>query len=741
MKQTIIDKRQPLARRLISFSTALIMLATLFLLSGCFGKVEKQVVNYYVLDYQKSGEKPELRRPVNTGKMLEVFDTNVAKTYDRTQIVVKENFYRVRYLQNDVWATKLRDAIPSLIVQRMRAYNIFGQVTRGEILDRSPQFFLETNVFNIEKIQGNEPKAYLRMEFVLRDSTQQKILLTHRSESNTALTDASMVFLVQAFNEMIMEETNVFAAKCNLFFSGMPILDTAPEANASHLENYIYERMAQSSAQIAYGELSVKTKTDTEEQIHYIIEGLDSLNTVISKNEEEMNRVITLLPGRYRVTLGESGDIVIPVEIKPKQRAVLSPNWGELQVVILDESQSRVRMGYDIWVKNVDSFGYKTYSGGMFSMGDDEIGSVDKLWILPKGHYLIKLGGGSWSDLRNFATVPIANGDRKTLTMVVDPFGEINFLIGAGVFADDDLGYGSKRWHKGALHANLSLSSNNNVDKNKPSISSNLSAQFDNSIDTRQQIRPFHFTMRSIYDLGINLTTGKDIRFNLDDYSLKSVLLLYPYKTNAFLKNFAFYGRADQTSHFFDERLYFTENKNYIQYDEDGIEVFRSYDQSDLRTKIAFYPLRLKEGTGLTYRLNLGTNSWMSIRGGYGWQQDLNKLSYIYTSTGSETVNGVSYSFDKYNEEPDRISEGIESTVILSAINILKVISINSTLDVLFPMSSVENNYRLENENRINFRLFRNISVDVKVKIEYDRAVKPWVIYDYTSFLRLSLFY
>lgn len=713
----------------------------LFLLSGCFGKVDKMVVNYYVLDYQSTGEKPELRRPNNTGKMLYVLNSSLSKTYDRNQIVVKENFYKVRYLQHDVWASKLRDAIPNLIAQRLRAYNIFGQISRGEIINRSPNYILETNVLNIEKIDGADPKAYLRIEFVLRDSTNQAILLTHKNEHYTDLIDPSMVYLVQAFNEMIMDETNIFAAKCNLYFSGKKVLDTPPQPPRSHIEDYYYEKMAQSAAQVTYGELSVSTKTETEEQIHYTIEGLDSLNTVISHGEGLMNSVMTLIPGRYRVTLGELGDVPVIVEVKPKQRSILKPNWGELQVVILDASQTRVRMGYDIWVRNKDSQGYEMYNGGMISLGDDEIGGVDKLWILPPGHYLIKLGGGSWSDLRNFATVPIAPGDRKTLTMIVDPAGETDFLIGAGVFGDEDLGYNTKRLHKGAIHANLSLSSNNNVDKNKPTITSNLSAQFDNSIDTRLRIRPFHLTMRSLYDLGINLTTGDDIRFNLDDYTLKSVLLLYPFETKAFLKNFAFYGRADQSTHFFDEQTYFSENKNYILHDTEGTEVSRRYDQPSLKTKIALYPLRLKEGTGLTYRFYLGNNSWMSLRGGYGWQQDINNRSYVYKNSSNEVIDGVSYSFDNYEEEADRISKGIESTVILSAVNLLRVFTINSTLDVLFPMSTAESSYRLENENRLNIRLFRNISIDMKMNIQYDKEIKPWVVYDYSSFLRLSLFY
>ncbi|GAB1469086.1 hypothetical protein MASR2M64_18640 [Candidatus Cloacimonadota bacterium] len=711
----------------------------LFLLSGCFGKVDKTVTNYYILDYQSSGEKAELHRPNNTGKILEVLDTSLSKTYDRNQIVVKKNFYSVQYLQNDVWATKLRDAIPNIVVQRLRAYNLFEQISRNEVLDKNPNYFLETNVLNIEKIDGVEPKAYLRMEFVMRDSSNQAIVLAHRNERYMDLNDLSMVYLVQAFNEMIMEETNLFAAKCNLYFSGIKISDSAPNAPKSQVERYVLESMAQSAAVVTYGELSVKTKTFTDEQIRYTIEGLDSLNTVISIDEQYMNDVVPMVPGRYRVTVGEEREIAIPVEIQPKQRSVLIPQWGELQVVILDESKTRVRMGYDIWVKDTSGLGYKNYSGGMVSMGDDEIGAMDKLWLLPPGHYMVKLGGGSWSDMRNFATVPLQEGDRKTLTIIVDPTAETNVFVGAGVFADDDLGLGSKRIHKGAIHGNVSVSSNNNVDKSKPSMSFNAAAQFENNLDIHQKIRPFHFTSRSLYKLGLNITNDTDFRFNLDDYSLKSVLLLYPFEKKAFLKNFAFYGRADQNTHFFDETTFFTMNKDYILLDNEGTQVSYKTDQPSMTSKKAFYPLRLKEGTGLTYRINFGSNSWMSLRGGYGWQQDYNNNSYIFVSEVPATATMPKH--DVYKEDVDLFSKGIESTIILSANNIFKFFSLNSTLDVLFPMNAAESNYRLDNDNSLNIRLYRNISIDVNVNIKYDKVKKPWVVYDGSSFLRVSLFY
>ncbi len=727
-------------------SPILIVITSLILLlglSGCLGKVKKIQINYYVLDYQSNSEDSRLVRPVNTGKILEVQNTFLPKTYDRNQIVVKENFYRVKFMAEELWADKLRNAIPNIISQRLRAYNIFSNVTRGEQVEKNPQFFLETNVMNIEKIAiaGSDPRAYLNIEFILRDSTGTRILLSHKNQRSAELIDPSMISLVQTLNELIMDETNVFAAKCLRYFAGtlQPERSSAPAI--SHLDSFFYEKMEQKDEQISWGELMVNTKTDTEEEIGYTIVGLDSLDNETTTEEWVMGKAAALKPGRYKVILGDYESLKIPVVIKPRQRSVVKPSWGELKIVIMDTSKTRVRLGYDIWRKIPGNQGYLPFSSGMFSLGDDEIGGVDKLWIVPAGPYLIKLGGGSWSDLRNFATVTLGEGEKKTLTMIADPNNTTEILVGAGVFSDDDIGLSSKRWHKGYVHGDISLAADNNVDKNKPNSSLTLKAEFDNNIDLHDPIRPFHFTTRSIYEMGLNIATGRGFNFSSDDYTLRSVLLLYPLEKKAFFKNFAFYGRADINTHFFDKTTYFEKNKNYVIRDSE-LNILASYpNQPSIQSKIAFYPFKLREGTGITYRINMGNNSWLSLRGGYGWQEDYNQQSYAFSHSDSLTVNGVTNLYDFYDEEQDRSTKGLESSLILSAMNLLNFFSINSTVDVLFPMGLAENDYLLTNDNSINIRLLRNLSIDMKLKTTYDKKNKPWVVYDYSSYLRLSLFY
>lgn len=713
-----------------------IFLALTILLGGCLGKVDRVVTNYYVLDYQTSTEIPELRLDVSSGKTLEVLNSRVNRTYNRNQIVVKENFYRVRFLSNDLWANRLSDAIPNIISQRLRAYNIFSNVSRdtGEM---DPNYYLETNILNIEKIEGKDPRAFLKMEFTLRDSTSENIIFTHRNERYHSLTDDSIVYLVQVFNNMIMEETNTFAAMCIMHFAGRPIRSSRADYmdQLSAPENYYFQQLEDQSEHLVYGELFLSTKAQMTNDLPFRIEGLDDLNTKISEHVGYFNNPLPLIPGRYRIITGYNEDIPMTIMVHPRQRTVVERNWCELRVRILDQSQNKVRQIYDIWQQNVDDYGYRKVGTG-FSLSEDQHGIDEDLWILPAGNYMITLGSYSWSDLKDFATVYLKKGDSHVLTVVVDQSSTTgNIMVGAGVLADD-LGVGAVKFHKGIIHANVNLTADNALDEHDPSYMLSLFGTFDNTID--HDFRPFHFNMRSIYDIGGNFSKDVDFRINPDSYSLKNVFLTYPWnKQKKLLNNFAFYIRGDLDTHLFDEYNQFSDNKNYILEDSEGREIRRAMDQKEIRSKVALFPLKMKEGGGINYRINFSPKSSLSLRGGYGWQQDINNRSFALDR--SIVDSGVNY--DIYREIPDRYSRGIETTAIFSLVNFLSFFSLNSSFDALFPIEDSGVMPRIQNENQVNLRLYRNISLEFKLRLEYDESVKPWWVYDFKSYLRMSLFY
>lgn len=716
-------------------SLCILMLITL-LLSGCFSKVNRMTTKYYILDYKKASENSSLKMAEPFAKTCEVFDTDVNRTYSRNQLVVKESFSRISYMPWDLWANRLADAIPNLVVQRLKAYNIFRQVERstGEI---SPNYYLETELLNIERIETGSPRAYVRMEFKLREAATNRILVRYQYETYKPVPANDVVQLVEVYNEMIMEATDIFAARCRLFLEGKPIIPDYPKYSQDPVESFLGIQSQIVDSQSSDGEMLLELSFETDAEVHYSYIEMGVEDAI--KKEGIFGVPETLKAGKYKLLLGENQDYPVNVEIKPKMRTTVSGEWGELIVMIQDQSKNKVRLGYNLWKKHLDEYDY-SYHGSDISLGEEDFGQKEKVWILPPGTYMVKLGGGPWNELRDFTTVAVQRGDYRLLTVVVDPSGERNYMLGAGLLGNKEMALGRSKKHKGAVYLDFNVTGNNDVSKNEPTYDISLVGRTENQLD--YQYKSFHYTARSIYSLGLKLDTNSDLKVNPDAYSLKNVLLYTPLRKNKFLRNFSFYGRGDVSTHFFDEIQHFTENHNVILRDSKGDTLFLATDQNNVRTKIAFFPLRLKEGLGITYRWVPNPKFSASIRGGYGWQQDVNKRSFILQGSNlSSQIPADSLRYEIYYEDVSSNDSGIESTLVLSAVNILNFLTINSSLDVLFPMMKMDKAPRLQSETRFNLKLYRNISMDFNVNVEYDKVRRDWWVYNYGSYLRLSLFY
>lgn len=718
------------------YLVAISFIVTVLTASGCALMTRKVSTspNYYILDYLPATENPALKRAQSFDKTLEVRETSLPRTYDRNQIVRKKSYMQISYLTNDLWSTRLYDAVPNLIVRRLNAYRIFRNVGRDLGVAR-PDYYLETFIQNIELVDGVNPYAFLRMEFSLRDSKTQSLIFVNRNERTKVLHDSSISYLVQSFNEMIMAETDLFASKCTDFLMGQQVIDSYDTIPIEERRMAVYTEEnidPENEIDMESGELRVPLLMTSEIPLPFTATylGSDEIdNDVVTGT---MNELLVLHKGRWEISIGNEQDISTVVEIHSQMRQVISPFWSELVVRIIDESQTRVRMRYDIFAK---TYGQETFDRRVntrYSPGD-EIGEYEYLWVLKPGNYMVTVNGASPNSYRDFTTVSLEDGKSYILTIVVNPTGERSVLVGAGVIEAPAV-RGRPKLHKGAVHTNINLASSNSVDKDNPTSSISLSGEFDNKID--YDVWPIHFTLRSLYNLGFDKTSGTDFRINIDDYSLRNALVFYPWNVNKVLRNFGAYGRADINTHFFDEYSFFQKERNFLKVSRDSEEVYFA-GAKKLKVKEAFYPLRMKEGLGLTYRINLATNMTVNLRSGFGWQQDYEDGVYAFSEEA--VIDSVTY--DIYKESPSSITQGVETTVLININNLLNFISISSNFDALFPVGVSDKSTKYDFENLINIKLFRNISLDFKANMKYNKALRDYLLTEYSAFLRLSLYY
>ena len=117
-------------KKFLRYSLAAFSLIIMLLNYACFPKIVKRENQYYVLDYLKATEIPALVQKDPLPFTLEVYETEVVRAYSRNQIVIRSDKFQISYMENDIWANRLSDAIPNLLVARLRAYKIFSKVDR-----------------------------------------------------------------------------------------------------------------------------------------------------------------------------------------------------------------------------------------------------------------------------------------------------------------------------------------------------------------------------------------------------------------------------------------------------------------------------------------------------------------------------------------------------------------------------------------------------------------------------------
>jgi hypothetical protein len=135
------------------------------------------------------------------------------------------------------------------------------------------------------------------------------------------------------------------------------------------------------NSQISDGELLVLLSSETDAEIHYSY--LEIGEEVPIKRQGIIGVPETVRPGKYKLLLGEKEDYPVNVQVDPKRRTTVQGQWGELLVLIMDQSQSKVRLGYNLWRKKPDAYDYYYY-GSDTSLGDEDFGQKEKVWLLPR---------------------------------------------------------------------------------------------------------------------------------------------------------------------------------------------------------------------------------------------------------------------------------------------------------------------------------------------------------------------
>ena len=704
--------------------TALLLVLIAAMIAGC-ATGELMTKNYYILEYMKHSEKPALVQQTPIEKSVYIQDAKISNTYNRSQIVIRHIGPRITYDFYNLWGVKLSKVIPDLVQKRMQNYKLFKQIHR-DYLDTRPDMEVSLNINNIELYVSSQLRqARINMSFVLRNSGQELVLAQHNTNVVRKLLDDEFDTFVQAINEIILEETDKFVSKV-LVSCGVDVCieDVLVEERIKSAVSEEPLSEEDETTDEGYGLLLLPALSRTDNEPYYSVFGEDG-----EERSGKMGTPLTLPAGLYelRYGSGKSKQLMTQEDIRvyPRYKTILEPDWGCLVVDVIDRQRNYTKVRYELWdLITGDSYGSEFPA-------EEEIGEQSTVWVLRSGYYKLTVNNEPFNTYSNFTTTYVEKGEIKKITIVMDTDDEGNptNLIGAGVLEASFLesSVGNLRFSS-SIHGNVNLNSDNENEQDKSETSIILDAQLQSYLIYDKD--PLHYTMKSLIEVGTSKTSNEDFQLAADEFDLKNTGIYY------FMKDLGIYGRLDANSHFFNSYYYGAADFYCTKIDADGNTVQDSVLVDKVKLKPAIFPLILKEGIGINYRiLNLSRVN-LSLRLGFGMRQEIN--NDVYQLWNSQTVGGIEY---REYRELEYISKTGTEVSLVGSFQLPFNISYNLNADFLFPFND-EKNYTMEWENVFNAKIFRYISLDYKLKLihKMPEMMDDYIALNHTLFLRVTYF-
>jgi len=694
-----------------------------------FGCMARNIIprNYYILEYYSHSEKDELKlnEPFNQSVYIE--DTKVPRTYNKKQIVVRHFGPRITYSDNNLWGVKLTKIIPNLLKKRLDSYNMFKN-TQRELFSSTPDYIIDTSINNIEMyISETLYQARLDIDFIYRKKDTEEPLITHSANIEKVLLKQDFDTFAQTINEILLDEIDKFSAKITILNTYGQQAPVTQENIPLEIDPLLVKILDSEEDNSGKGLLLVPAITGTENEPYYKVHDKYGY-----ERSAKIGGDLPLMEGTYSIEYGSGNQdqkmIQKDIKIHPRYKTIVEPDWGCLIVEIIDESRNFAKVIYEIFgLEDGESFGNEFPA-------EVELGEQEKVWVLKPGYYKITINNEPFNTYTDFTTVLIEKGSvqKMTIVMETDEEGNPTNMAGAGILEESFFAASLEPFKlSSAIHINGNFNSDNELNENDPEVTITMNSQLENHLIYDRD--PLYYNMKSIIDLGVSKTTDTDFRLASDEFDLKNTGIYY------FVKDLGFYGRFDVNSHFFDETQYCSEKFYYQKFDENGVTIGDSILSGEINIKSSFFPIELKEGIGINYRILNLPRADLSFRAGFGIRQFFNRNVFIYDP--SETfVDNDNIEHRKYFELASTNTTGTELSLV-GNFQLPFNLTYASDADFYFPFDK-NDEYTFEWENSFNLNLFKHISLDYKFnlkKLGKDSGI-DYFVKEHSLFLRVTYF-
>ena len=694
-----------------------------------FGCLTRNIVprNYFILEYYSHSEKDKLMLDEPFDQSVYIEDTKIPRTYNRNQIVVRHFGPRITYSENNLWGVKLSKIIPNLVKKRLDSYNMFKN-TQRELFTSDPDYVIDTSVNNIEMyISETLYQARLNIDFTYRKRNMEKSLVTHSANIERVLLQQDFDTFIQTVNEILLDEIDKFAAKINIHNTFGPQAAISQDKIPIEIDPALVEILDSEEDTSGKGLLLVPAITRTENEPYYKI--YDKYGYEISG---KIGEALPLMEGTYSIKYGSGNKdqkmTKKNIKIHPRYKTIVEPDWGCLIVEIIDKNRNFAKVIYELFdLEHGESYGSEFPA-------EVELGEQEKVWVLKPGHYKITINNEPFNTYTDFTTVLIEKGNVQKLTIVMetDEEGNPTNMTGAGILEESFLAASLESLKlSSAIHINGNMNSDNELNEDDPEITITMNSQLENYLIYDKD--PLYYNVKSLINMGVSKSSDTDFRLASDDINIKNTGIYY------FVKDLGFYGRFDVNSHFFDEIQYSSEEFYYQKFDENGEALGNSVYSDKIQTKSSFFPIELKEGIGINYRILNLSRANLSFRAGFGFRQFFNRDVFVYDPAETyEDNNGIEHR--EYFALASTNTTGTEMSLV-GNFQLPFNLTYSTDADFYFPFDDV-GEYTFEWENSVKLNLLKHISLDYKFNLkklgeEYDIS---YLVKEHSLFLRVTYF-
>jgi len=703
-------------KRNLSICLSYIVIFSVFMGVMACTQVVIEPNKYYILEYKGLKGDASLLSATKQSFGVNISEADVAGTYNRKQIVRKTSENQIRYDLKNLWAERLPSSISNLVHQRIASYNLFTRVVRD--YQQQTRYDVSINVKALEFINYDTIKgARIDLDISLKRNSDNLIVFMHSGNRFRNIPVSDVEMFVQTIHDLLLEETDKFLVS---LLANIATIEGSTGATSQIFTSKDFTESKKSNPVEAIeddyvsilGRLYVPFLTDPEHEPSFVVEDLEG-NFIDS---HPMGSEIHLEEGNYNVLLGNGTTgqrVVEQVEILSRYKTILEPHIGGLVVNIIDRSRNLLDRRYELFdLETAESYG--------FGFGIQEgVGQQLDTWLLRPGHYKVVLNDHPFNTYEDFTTVEVKQSVVERLTLVVDE--ETFTLLGAGRLSQEDIVIGKNRTSFSIMnHLNGIYKSANDTQKDK----NNFSLEITEQLDTKLVLDyfPYNFTMKNWIEAGVSKDNDTNLKMQYDKFDLKNTLIYY------FFTNLGLYGRGDVNTHLFPEYVYTKEEETYVRIDIQGDRTTEHTGRFQIKESLM--PLTIKEGIGLNWRMLNYNRANMNLRAGIGFRQDYYKNAYYFDKVESDKLD-----VQVYKARPDVFQKGTEVSAT-GSFQIFRDLNYTLYADALKPFGNKDLSFEVE--NILNLRLFKYVSWDYRLNLDYNKDEKDYIEIEHTLFLRFT---